>query len=399
MELPRGKHVTSEKSENFDKICDNLSEDFRGAISIVMKVDNHLYKAGILIRTGDILAVSLEDLDKNKEDYGEDILDKIKDMTKKARGDVDVYSFEETAMELAIRSNMHLMFRSPLDLIRLVKTKEEFEEIKEDRELAELEIEEEPDKGNVEEVRKAERDKAEKDKEKPEREKAEKDKEKPEREKAEKDKKDKAEREKAEKDKEKAEKDKKEKAEREKAEKDKAEKARKAEEARKAEVKKAKEEEDLKDKELEELSWEEELNKLDEEWKSLEDEWETIRLFDSNTPEKSNGKKKVSEEKSKTPTKTAPEEKKKPLKKPEDKPKEKESTEDGDMLDKKPKLKKGIKFTDKIKLLKYSGSSEIIGLLDGEKTIREICIELDKEPDEVIPLVDELKNIGYIQEE
>jgi len=253
MELPRGKHVTSEKSENFDKICDNLSEDFRGAISIVMKVDNHLYKAGILIRTGDILAVSLEDLDKNKEDYGEDILDKIKDMTKKARGDVDVYSFEETAMELAIRSNMHLMFRSPLDLIRLVKTKEEFEEIKEDRELAELEIEEEPDKGNVEEVRKAERDKAEKDKEKPEREKAEKDKEKPEREKAEKDKKDKAEREKAEKDKEKAErekaekdkekaeKDKKEKAEREKAEKDKAEKARKAEEARKAEVKKAKE--------------------------------------------------------------------------------------------------------------------------------------------------------------
>ncbi|MEA1925378.1 MAG: hypothetical protein U9M95_05860, partial [Candidatus Altiarchaeota archaeon] len=136
-----------------------------------MKVDNHLYKAGILIRAGEILAVSLEDLDKGREDYGEGILDQIKDMTKEGRGDVDVYSFEETAMELAVRSNMHLMFRTPLDLIRLVKTKEEFDEIKEDRELAELEVEEEPDTGGVKESREAEGKKPEE--KKPEEKKAE----------------------------------------------------------------------------------------------------------------------------------------------------------------------------------------------------------------------------------
>ena len=72
---------------------------------------------------------------------------------------------------------------------------------------------------------------------------------------------------------------------------------------------------------------------------------------------------------------------------------------DSDALNSKPEIDKNIKFTDKIKILKYSSSSEIIKLLDGSRTIRDVCIELDKGPDEVIPLVEELREMRYIKNE
>ncbi len=111
----------------------------------------------------------------------------------------------------------------------------------------------------------------------------------------------------------------------------------------------------------------EEFNKLDEEWKSLEKEWERIRTYKDG--------RNVNEIKSEIETKGKDEK-----------------------LDIKPKMIRNIKLIDKIRLLKFPRASEIINLFDGTRTLREICVELNINNNEIIPLLDELRRRGYIKE-
>ncbi|RLI91738.1 MAG: hypothetical protein DRO65_00985, partial [Candidatus Altiarchaeales archaeon] len=112
-----------------------------------------------------------------------------------------------------------------------------------------------------------------------------------------------------------------------------------------------------------------ELEKLELEWKKLEEEWKKIGLKEELLS--------VEEEKEKEK-------------------KEDESREDESVLSYKPTLKGPIKFTDKIRLLAYPGAFDVIKLMDGNHTVKEISTSLGKKPEDIIKLVSELRKSGYI---
>jgi len=112
-----------------------------------------------------------------------------------------------------------------------------------------------------------------------------------------------------------------------------------------------------------------ELEKLELEWKKLEEEWKKIGLKEELLS--------VEEEKEKEK-------------------KEDESDEDESVLSYKPTLKGPIKFTDKIRLLAYPGAFDVIKLMDGNHTVKEISTSLGKKPEDIIKLVSELRKSGYI---
>ena len=119
MDLPRGKRIISEKIANLEAVYKKLPEDFRGVIRIFMKFEGRLHRGDILIDDGNILGVSLDDLDRSISSYGEGALEEIKNKASKSIGDVDVYKFGEIEMSLAIDSNERILFRHVIPLDRL----------------------------------------------------------------------------------------------------------------------------------------------------------------------------------------------------------------------------------------------------------------------------------------
>ncbi|OYT41546.1 MAG: hypothetical protein B6U86_02070 [Candidatus Altiarchaeales archaeon ex4484_43] len=118
MDLPRGECIISEKIANFEAVYKKLPEDFRGVIRIFMKFEGRLHRGDILIDDGNILGVSLDDLDNSTSSYGEEALEEIKNKAPRSIGDVDVYKFGEIEMSLAIDSNERILFRHVIPLDR-----------------------------------------------------------------------------------------------------------------------------------------------------------------------------------------------------------------------------------------------------------------------------------------
>ena len=275
MDLPRGKRIISEKIANLEAVYKKLPEDFRGVIRIFMKFEGRLHRGDILIDDGNILGVSLDDLDRSISSYGEGALEEIKNKASKSIGDVDVYKFGEIEMSLAIDSNERILFRHVIPLDRLWVEKVVVEEKKRREE---------------EERRK-----------------------------------------------------------------------------REEEEKKRREEESIE-------KWREELGKLDEEWARLEKEWKKLESIKDLSVEQEAEKK-------------APEAEKKA---------EELAEEDLKILKSRPKMLKSIGFTDKLRLLKFPRASNVMGLMDGKKTVEEIAEELNIDKRSIISLIKELRNKGYI---
>ncbi len=275
MDLPRGECIISEKIANFEAVYKKLPEDFRGVIRIFMKFEGRLHRGDILIDDGNILGVSLDDLDNSTSSYGEEALEEIKNKAPRSIGDVDVYKFGEIEMSLAIDSNERILFRHVIPLDRLGVEKVVVEEKKRREE---------------EERRK-----------------------------------------------------------------------------REEEEKKRREEESIE-------KWREELGKLDEEWARLEKEWKKLESIKDLSVEQEAEKK-------------APEAEKKA---------EELAEEDLKILKSRPKMLKSIGFTDKLRLLKFPRASNVMGLMDGKKTVEEIAEELNIDKRSIIDLIKELRNRGYI---
>ncbi|HDH41658.1 MAG TPA: DUF2226 domain-containing protein, partial [Candidatus Altiarchaeales archaeon] len=153
MDLPRGKRIISEKIANLEAVYKKLPEDFRGVIRIFMKFEGRLHRGDILIDDGNILGVSLDDLDRSISSYGEGALEEIKNKASKSIGDVDVYKFGEIEMSLAIDSNERILFRHVIPLDRLWVEKVVVEEKKRREEEERRKREEEEKKRREEEER------------------------------------------------------------------------------------------------------------------------------------------------------------------------------------------------------------------------------------------------------
>ena len=126
-----------------------------------------------------------------------------------------------------------------------------------------------------------------------------------------------------------------------------------------------------------------ELEKLELEWKKLEKEWKKIGLKEELLSVEEEKEKEKKEDESR-------EEKAK-----EDTKEEKDESDES-VLSYKPTLKGPIKFTDKIRLLAYPGAFDVIKLMDGNHTVKEISTSLGKKPEDIIKLVSELRKSGYI---
>jgi len=351
MDLPRGKRIISEKIANLGAVYKKLPENFRGVIRIFMKFESRVHRGDILIDDGNILGVSLDDLDKSISSYGEGALKEIKNKAPQSMGDVDVYKFGEIEMSLAIDSNERVLFRHAIPLDRLgvgeVVVEEERKEKEESKRKGEEERKEEGErKRKEEEERKRKEEGEKKRKEEEER-------------------------------KRKEEGEKKRKEEEERKRKEEGEKKRKEEEERRRRgEEERKEEEEKKRKEKESIEeWRKELGKLDEEWARLEDEWKKLESIKDLSVEQE-AEKKVPEAEKKV---------------------EELTEEDLKVLKSKPKLLKSIGFTDKLRLLKFPRASNVMELMDGKKTVGEISEELDIDKGSIIDLMEELKTRGYIQ--
>ncbi|RLI90815.1 MAG: hypothetical protein DRO89_05130, partial [Candidatus Altiarchaeales archaeon] len=261
MDLPRGERIISEKIANLEAVYKKLPEDFRGVIRIFMKFEGRLYRGDMLIDDGNILGVSLDDLDKSISSYGERALEEIKNKASKSIGDVDVYKFSEIEMSLAIDSNERILFRRAIPLDRLG--------------VERVVVEEERKKEEEESIEK----------------------------------------------------------------------------------------------------WREELGKLNEEWARLEEKWKKLESI-KDLPVESIKDLPVEQEAGKKAEELA--------------------GEDLEVLKSRPKMLKGIGFTDKLRLLKFPRASNVMKLMDGKKTVEEIAEELNIDKRSIIGLMKELKKRSYI---
>lgn len=112
MNLFRGKHILPGSAEDFDEICKKIGSSFTGAMRFLGKVDDGFYLADLLVRNGNIVGASFEDLGKRTITFKEDAIDGIKKRLIGSAGTLDVYAFDENDMRIVMLNNNNAILDS-----------------------------------------------------------------------------------------------------------------------------------------------------------------------------------------------------------------------------------------------------------------------------------------------
>ncbi len=116
MDLPRGKRTKSGKITDFITICKGLQPDFKGVFRLFIDIGGELNKGVLLISNNETVAVSLRNIDGGTEISGNDALNQVSKHILASVGDLDIYSYNDSEMNLALNVNRHASLTHPLDL-------------------------------------------------------------------------------------------------------------------------------------------------------------------------------------------------------------------------------------------------------------------------------------------
>jgi len=119
MNLLRGNHILPKNTEDFYKVCSELGTTFSGAMRLLSNFEGKLYQADLLIDNGFIIAASLKNLNDNISIYKEDAIREIKEKLGGSRGNLDIYSFGQEDMKIAIDDNPEAILESKINLHNL----------------------------------------------------------------------------------------------------------------------------------------------------------------------------------------------------------------------------------------------------------------------------------------
>ena len=119
MNLLKGTHILPKSTEDFYKVCSDLGTAFGGAIRLFNNFEGKLYQADLLIDNGFIIAASVKNLNDNITIYGEDAIREIKEKLGGSQGNLDIYSFTQEDMKIAIDDNPESVLESKISLHNL----------------------------------------------------------------------------------------------------------------------------------------------------------------------------------------------------------------------------------------------------------------------------------------
>lgn len=112
MNLFRGKHILPGSTEDFDKICKKIGGSFTGVMRFLGGYGGEFYQADLLVRNGNIVAASFEDLSKRTITFKENAINEIKKKLIGSAGTLDVYVFDEEDIRIAMMNNNEAILES-----------------------------------------------------------------------------------------------------------------------------------------------------------------------------------------------------------------------------------------------------------------------------------------------
>ncbi|MFH0860474.1 MAG: DUF2226 domain-containing protein [Candidatus Altiarchaeota archaeon] len=105
MKLPRGSIVRPEKTENFYKICGELSTAFNGALRLKGKSGEDIFMADLLIQEGKVIGASIKKVADGQSWAREEGLAMIQDKLAGSSGKLDIFEFSPEEMKRSIELN------------------------------------------------------------------------------------------------------------------------------------------------------------------------------------------------------------------------------------------------------------------------------------------------------
>jgi len=118
MDLMRGRHIVPKNREDFNKIYNSLKK-FTGAMRLFGKISNEFCEADLLIKNGEIIAVTCENLEKGEIFIGENALEKIRKNFIKSGGRLDLYKFNDKDLEIVRKENSKSLLSKKVPISKL----------------------------------------------------------------------------------------------------------------------------------------------------------------------------------------------------------------------------------------------------------------------------------------
>lgn len=112
MNLFMGKHILPGFTEDFNEICKKIGSSFTGAVRLLGRVDEGFYQADLLVRNGNIVGASFEDLEKRTITFKENAIEEIKKKLTGSIGTLDVYAFNDEDIRIVMMNNQEAILDS-----------------------------------------------------------------------------------------------------------------------------------------------------------------------------------------------------------------------------------------------------------------------------------------------
>lgn len=112
MNLFRGKHILPGLKEDFNEICKKIGSSFTGAMRLLGGIDGRFYQADLLVRNGNIVGASFEDLEKRTITFKEAAVDEIKKKLTGSIGTLNVYAFNDEDIRIVMMNNREAILDS-----------------------------------------------------------------------------------------------------------------------------------------------------------------------------------------------------------------------------------------------------------------------------------------------